>query len=92
MNSQIHYCLIMNVNPSQESKPQGEPHGCTLSALGTPLLEHKRPGVELGEAALHTRHSLLDCYTVWDGDDVSRPTFSFNVSEKHTDCISSRAV
>lgn len=49
-------------------------------------------GVELGEAALHTRHSPLDCYTVWDGDDVSRPTFSFNASEKHIDCISSRAV
>lgn len=30
---------------------------------------------------LHTRHSPLDCYTVWDGDDVSRPTFSFNASE-----------
>lgn len=72
----------MIVNPSQETKTQGEPNGCTISALGTPLYIAREICSRTREAALHTCHSPLDCYAVWDGDDISRPTFSFNASEK----------
>lgn len=82
----------MNINPSQETNTQGEPDGCTISTLGTPLYIAQEICSRTGEAVLHTCHLPLDCYTVWDGDDVSRPTFSFDASEKYTDCVSSGAI